>query len=197
MVEEWRDIYFEEDGVVWDYRGLYQVSNIDGKVKSLNYRQTGKEKILKAGKNKDGYLFIILRKDGKQKNFLIHRLAAFMFIENDDPEHKTDVNHIDENKMNNHYTNLEWCTREYNINHGTHNERSAKARSGSKNPRSKKVIGYSLTDTKVIILQSTMQAKKFGFNQSNISHACRGKYCGSHEYKGFKWYYLDDYKNNK
>ena len=46
MEEVWRDIYFEQDGVIWDFRGLYQVSNIGGKIKSLNYHQTGKEKIV-------------------------------------------------------------------------------------------------------------------------------------------------------
>ena len=188
MEEVWKDIYFEENGVEYDYRGLYQVSNIDGKIKSLKF---GKEKMLKAGKRKDGYEFVILCKDGKQKNFLIHRLVAYMFIENDDPECKTEVNHIDENKENNCVENLEWCTREYNNNYGTRNERLGKA---SGKTRSKKVIGYSLTDTKVIILQSTKQAKKFGFNQGCICECCNGK---RKSHKGYKWFYLDDVKNSK
>ena len=187
MEEVWKDIYFGQDGVIYDYRGLYQVSNIGGKVKSLNYNHTSKEKILKARKTKDGYPQVGLCKDGKEKWFKIHRLAAHMFVENDDPEHKTDVNHKDENKENNSVENLEWCTREYNINHGTHNERSAKA-------RSRKVIGYSLTDTKVIILQSIRRAKKFGFNQGHICNCCNGK---RKQHKGYKWYYLDDVKNSK
>ena len=50
MEEQWKDIYFEENDVVYDYTGLYQISNF-GRVKSLNYHQTGKKKILKAQKN--------------------------------------------------------------------------------------------------------------------------------------------------
>ena len=184
MQEQWRDVYFIEDGVVWDYRGLYQVSS-EGKVKSLNYHQTGKEKILKAKKTKESYLQVGLSKDGKVKQFLVSRLVAHMFIENDDTKHKTEVNHKDENKTNNSASNLEWCTPKQNINHGTRNERVAKA-------LSKKVIGYSLTSTKVIILQSTSQAKKFGFNPSNICQCCNGKYCGGNIYKGYRWYYVDD-----
>ena len=107
MKEVWKDIYFEQDGVVWDYRGLYAVSN-RGKVKSLNYNKTGKEKILKAGRNKGGYLFVNLFKNGKQKMFRINRLVAFMFIFNDDPLNKVEVNHIDENKENNSANNLEY-----------------------------------------------------------------------------------------
>ena len=46
----------------------------------------------------------------KTENKLIHRLVATAFVTNDDPIHKTQVNHIDENKMNNSSDNLEWCT---------------------------------------------------------------------------------------
>ena len=81
-----------------------------------------------------------------------------------------------------------------NINHGTRTERSAKTRSGSKNPQRRKVIGYSLTSTKVIIPQSMGQAEKFGFDSGNISKCCKGK---SKSHKGYKWYYLDDIKNSK
>ena len=42
MDEVWKDIYFEDYGVIWDFRGLYQVSS-KGNIKSLNYNQTGKE----------------------------------------------------------------------------------------------------------------------------------------------------------
>ena len=42
------------------------------------------------------------------KNLSIHRAVAMMYVDN--PDNKPFVNHIDENKLNNHYTNLEWVT---------------------------------------------------------------------------------------
>lgn len=188
MNEIWKDVYFIENGVEYDYRGLYQVSNL-GNIKSLGNDKKRKEKILKAKKTKDGYLSLNLWKNGKQKMFYIHRLVAYMFIKNDDPLNKTQVNHIDENKENNNVENLEWCTREYNNNYGTRNERAAKAQRAAKSIRKvqgKKVIGYSLTSTKVIVLQSTRQAEKFGFNQGAIWNCCNGK---RKSHKGFIWKY--------
>ena len=49
-MEIWKDIYFEENGVIYDYREIYQVSNL-GRVKSLNYKGTGQERILKVWHN--------------------------------------------------------------------------------------------------------------------------------------------------
>ena len=125
MEEVWKDIYYYDytKGEWIDYRGLYQVSS-EGRIKSLNYRQTGKEKILKLGKTKDGYLRIELHNKEKRKSFRVHRLVAHMFV--DGYFDGADVNHIDENKENNCVDNLEWCTRKYNNNYGTHNERIAK-----------------------------------------------------------------------
>lgn len=93
------------------YENLYQVSN-HGRIKSLNYRRTGKEQILKQATNKDGYKFVSLRKNGKGKTFTVHRLVAKAFI----PiiENKVEINHIDCNKTNNCVSNLEWCTHKEN-----------------------------------------------------------------------------------
>lgn len=59
------------------------------------------------------------------KTFFIHRLVAEAYVPN--PENKETVNHIDENKENNHYTNLSWMTRAENVVYGTRNERAAAA----------------------------------------------------------------------
>ena len=111
---EWRDI----EG----YYGLYKVSEY-GDIMALNYKLTGKKKLLKPGHTTDGYTYFVLSKNGKQKNYYTHRLVATAFCEGADEFEE--VNHVDEDKTNNHYTNLEWCTREYNVNYGTRNNKVA------------------------------------------------------------------------
>jgi hypothetical protein len=45
----------------------------------------------------------------------IHRLVAKYFVLNENPENFNFVHHIDNNPLNNHYTNLQWCTNSFNV----------------------------------------------------------------------------------
>lgn len=54
--------------------------------------------------NNRGYQTVVIRR----KTHMIHRLVAQAFIPN--PDNKPCVNHIDGNKLNNHVSNLEWCS---------------------------------------------------------------------------------------
>jgi len=120
--EMWEDVE--------NYEGFYQVSNL-GRIRSLDRtitRNDGmakkvKGKILKTRVSK-GYVLINLNKDGVCKTFSLARLIATTFIPN--KKRKPEVNHIDENKLNNAVTNLEWCTSLENANHGTRNKRIGK-----------------------------------------------------------------------
>lgn len=116
VAEAWKDIK--------GYEGLYQISNI-GRVKSLSRIDSRgnkrNEKILKISKNNSGYYFVGLCKNGKVKQYLIHRLVAEAFVRN--PYNYSEVNHKDEDKQNNIADNLEWCTHEYNCKYGTRNKR--------------------------------------------------------------------------
>lgn len=104
MEEIWKDVV--------GYEGKYMVSNL-GDVKSLNYRKTAREKMLKTQSVRHGYLQVRLSLNGKIKFFYVHRLVAAAFLENQ--ENLLEVNHINECKTDNRVENLEWCTHEYNI----------------------------------------------------------------------------------
>lgn len=94
------------------YEGLYEVSD-QGSIKSLCAGRWGTTKIRKLVPDKDGYLTICLKKDGKYKNVKVHRLVAMAFLPN--PNNYPQINHIDEVKTNNNVNNLEWCTSKYNL----------------------------------------------------------------------------------
>lgn len=121
IVEEWSTV--ERD---------YQISDW-GRVKSLNYNHTGKPKLMKLTKNKEGYLVVSLH--GKQ--YKVHRLVAEAFIPN--PENKSEVGHLKtlpnglEDRTANEAWNLAWMTREENGNYGTICERLSESKKGDKN----------------------------------------------------------------
>lgn len=60
---------------------------------------------------------------GVKKDVRIHRLVCEAFVPN--PNGYKEVNHKDENTMNNRADNLEWCTSDYNLHYGTRIERCA------------------------------------------------------------------------
>lgn len=97
--DEWRDVP--------GYEGLYRVSDV-GEVKSfLKWRGTN-QRMLKPAFIGHGYLFVVLSKNGKKKNSLIHRLVASSFVPNIDKN--PCVNHKNGIKTDNCVENLEWCT---------------------------------------------------------------------------------------
>jgi len=61
------------------------------------------------------YQVVLLYKNGIRKMFYVHRLVAEAFCNK--KENANQVNHIDSNKINNHYSNLEWVTSKENVNH--------------------------------------------------------------------------------
>lgn len=129
------------------YRGLYKISN-KGRVRS-----TGG--ILTPTDNGKGYLIIGLCKDGKRKNFYIHRLVAEAFIDN--PEKKPVVNHKDYNTRNNDVNNLEWVTQKENIAHSINNMRGKKH--NSKTNTGERNISYRATKDRYRVI---INRKEYG-----------------------------------
>jgi hypothetical protein len=66
-----------------------------------------KDKLMKHNLGNRGYYYVRLCNDGKQKNFLIHRLLAMLFIPNPDLTNKT-VDHINRIPTDNRLENLRW-----------------------------------------------------------------------------------------
>jgi len=106
-MEEWKDII--------GYEGEFIVSE-SGKVKSLErtyMRSCGKKYAVKGKEltpfiSNCGYVRIAMRKDGKPKKYSVHRLVAEAFLPREIG--RNFVNHLDKNKLNNHYSNLEWVS---------------------------------------------------------------------------------------
>ena len=163
--EIWKDI----EG----FEGLYKVSNL-GNVKSLNYRRTGKERILKGRKDGNGYLLVNLSKNNIIKTHKIHRLVAAAFCENH--HGYKEVNHINEDKADNRAENLEWCSRSYNMNYGTRAEKTYKP-----------VFSVDKVSGLVMYWESIREAEKCtGISHQNICHCLKGRQKSA---GGHYWYY--------
>ena len=184
------------EGEIWKdvvgYEGLYKVSD-KGNIYSVErIGANGQELggiILKPRPTIKGYLQVHLCKNGKIKNNYIHRLVAEAFIPN--PNDYPEVNHLDEDKANNYVKNLEWCTRERNMNHGTRGERTSEK-------LSKKIRAVNIKTGEVLTFNSTQEARDKGYFA--VSKACRGVYKTAtgkligdgHTYKGHRWYYEEE-----
>jgi hypothetical protein len=90
----------------------YLISSL-GNVKSL---KTGKEKILKGGLNKDGYIYFILCNNGIMKTKTAHQLVAQSFLNHNPCGNKIVVNHINFIRTDNRIENLEIITNRENTN---------------------------------------------------------------------------------
>lgn len=194
MNEVWKDIS--------GYEGLYQVSNL-GKVRSLDKPMfvygthnpplptIRKGKVLSPRISQDGYEKVALTKDKKSKNHFVHRLVAIAFIENLD--NLPEVNHIDGDKRNNIFLNLEWCNHLQNMQHCFNNslkKHYAKPMLGKtygKSPLSKKVYQYDKNNNLMKIWDSVREASEYyRVDGSNISRCCNGH---SQSCNGFIWRY--------
>lgn len=163
--EEWREIPFTDK--------RYQVSNY-GRVKSFCY-DTVNGRIIKPGVIK-GFYNVSLRVDGRKKSFLVHKLAAEMFIPKDN-ENQSVVIHLDWNKTNNHISNLQWVTKEESY------KRMHKVLQEARKKTGKVVTSSKLTPEDVAALKGMLQkgvrqnviAKLFAVSEMQVSRIARNE----------------------
>lgn len=160
------DNAIEEVWKVIDGYSLYMISST-GRVKRCD---TGK--ILSGGLDKDGYRQVTLQTETGQVCKRISRLVAAAFVNNE--LNLPFINHIDENKQNDNFTNLEWCTARYNNTYGSR-----------LNNISRKVRNIELDK----VYKSTRDAERdLDIPHSYISRCCRGL---NDTAGGFHWEFYD------
>lgn len=150
----------------------YAVSNL-GRVKNLS---TGR--ILKQSIDRYGYKFLALSNNGISRTRRVHTLVATAFLPKDSSKYQ--VNHKDENPLNNVVDNLEWCDDKYNSNYGTRSVRSGIKR--------RKGIEQLSLGGELLREFSTLKeaAQHVNGTFSTIAHCCQGKYNQAY---GYKWRY--------
>lgn len=92
---------------IQEYEGLYGITSC-GRVWSYRSKKFLKPQIAGAG-----YYFVVLSKNGEQKQFYIHRLVAEAYIPN--PDNLPEIDHIDNNKEHNYINNLQWISHKSNV----------------------------------------------------------------------------------
>lgn len=160
------------------YDGIYEVSNY-GRVKSFK-RKT--PKILKPAVNHAGYLFVALSKDGKVKQYKVHRLVLMTFNPIENME-ELQVNHKDEIKTNNHLDNLEWVTPLENTRYGTGIQRKAQKLKNNKRSKAVRCI-----ETGIIYPSLHEAERQTGANHSSISRSCNSY--GRIKANGLTWEWI-------
>lgn len=131
--------------------------------------------------NKHGYAEVNLWRNNTGTTRAVHRLVAEAFMPN--PNYYPQVNHKDENKLNNNADNLEWCTAKYNSNYGTGNRRGVEGR--QKNHRNCKAVQNA--DTGRVYLSITEAAADVNTNRMNIGRVCNGQRKTAGGYRWVWW----------
>lgn len=159
MFRDFKKYEIYEDGRVWSYKS---------------------NKWMKPTQHHTGYLLISLYdNDGQHKLYQHHRVIFESVTGQPIPE-GFEVNHIDENKANNHISNLNLMSRKENCNWGTRNERMRRT-------QSKSVEQYDKNGNLIQVWASAREVgRQLGFYYGNIAKCCRGKL---KTYKGFIWKY--------
>lgn len=151
----------------------YQVSD-DGVV-----RNTKTGRVLAIHPDRYGYPQVILCRDGYKRANRIHRLVAESFVDTNDAS--LQINHIDGDKTNNRFDNLEWVTASENMRHAYDNglvHRSSKAGTPCRPVR--------VVETGRVYSSQSECARKIGVKREGINACLNGRLQTHH---GFHYEY--------
>ncbi|GAC1413814.1 MAG: hypothetical protein NVSMB66_6380 [Candidatus Doudnabacteria bacterium] len=154
MIEIWKQLQG------WQY----EVSNL-GNIKRIG------GKVIKSQQINKGYCYVDLWDKNKRWNAKVHRLVAKVFIPN--LNNFKEINHKDGNKLNNKTSNLEWCTRLFNIRHAFKNGLRQPTR-GEKAGNSK-LLTYDVLKIRKMVKGGMARkdiAKMFNIGVSTVAHIC-------------------------
>lgn len=176
LAEKYPQNFFQYNGKIYfctitkiDEQGEYFISN-DGKWIDHYHRDTDSFNQLSPWKDTKGYYTVRIHGE----NMRVHQIVAQHFVPN--PLNLPEVHHIDGNKTNNCFCNLEWCTRaEHNAKHG------------------KPVVALDVETNEVqFMFQTAAEAeRRTGIPATGIRDCCRKRYP---TYRGYIWMYLSEYE---
>lgn len=170
--EIWR-LYPEFDFI--EVSTLGRVRTLDRVVSNGKGTRVEKGKILKQWLNKNGYLRVAFRKDSKLVNKSVHRLVAHAFLSNQ--KNLPEINHKDNNKLNNSVSNLEWCSHKYNIEYREKYGKSSAEVSGCP------VYAVNLDTLEISKFKSQREAGKIlGIVNQSINSVLKGRLKTTHGY---------------
>jgi hypothetical protein len=144
----------------------YEVSNY-GRIRKI---KTGR---IIRGNKRDGYIHFNSNHNGIRFTVRVHRLVAKYFIINPNPSEFDCINHLNCNRSDNHYLNLEWCNRQLNLDHAVNLGRI---------PR-RAVIN---TKTGEILRSAYELSKHLGWTKSKVKHMMLGNTINKTD-----WVYLE------
>lgn len=165
------DEIFKTVRIYDEYYPNYLISNY-GRLYSLNVKR-----FLYEGIDNSGHSRYKIYKNNKEKKISGHRLVAFVFVLNPQPDKYDVVHHKDENKLNNYFLNLAWTDTIGNLNAGScQNRRAAQ--------RAKKVLQFDLNNNLIAEFKSLPEIKeKLGYHGSVICNKIKS----GEPYDGYYW----------
>lgn len=186
--EEWRPVVgYEKYFVVSNYSRIKSVPRVTRKC----------ERIIKPYIGPTGYYEINIFLNRGRIHKKVHRILLEAFVEN--PKNKSNIDHIDTNKLNNTLDNLRWATCKENSNNPISLPRIKKALEKAHKVCEKGVAQYDKEDNLLCVYSSIAKASEMtGISKASIGSVANGRAVYSKEgwlvrnltAGGYKWRFI-------